>query len=180
MIGQQAKIVDKSGAEVGPGERGELLLAGDVVFAGYWRNERASRDALVDGWLYTGDIAVRDEEGYYWIVDRAKDMIISGGINVYPAEVEAVLREHPDVDEIAVVGVADEEWGESPAACVVTDNKALTLDELNDFARDRLARYKRPTRLVFVDGGLPRGMSGKVLKRDLREMLSSSTTRGGS
>ncbi|HEX5296631.1 MAG TPA: p-hydroxycinnamoyl-CoA synthetase, partial [Streptosporangiaceae bacterium] len=116
--------------------------------------------ALRDGWLHTGDVASVDSEGYFRIVDRAKDMIISGGINIYPAEIEAVLGQHPDVAELAVVGVPDQRWGEAPVACVVTGNRDLTLEQLNAFAEGSLARFKRPRALVLRDAPLPRSMSG--------------------
>jgi fatty-acyl-CoA synthase len=173
VLGQQAKVVDTEGDEVAPGVRGELTIRGDCVFPGYWRNEPATLDVLRDGWLRTGDAAVRDEDGYHWIVDRMKDMIISGGVNIYPAEVEAVLAEHPDVREVAVVGMTDPEWGEAPVAWVVTNNPEMTLEELTDFADGRLARYKRIKKLVIVDA-LPRGATGKVLKRDMRRMLEEA------
>jgi fatty-acyl-CoA synthase len=176
VLGQQANVVDPDGKVVGPGIRGELVLRGECVFPGYWRNEAASREVLRDGWLHTGDIAVRDDEGYYWIVDRAKDMIISGGINIYPAEVEAVLVQHPDVREVAVVGMPDAEWGEAPVAWAVTTNPRLTLGDLTDFGNGRLARYKMPKKLMIVTA-LPRSTSGKVLKRDLRQMLADDARR---
>jgi fatty-acyl-CoA synthase len=173
VLGQQARVVDANDDEVPPGVRGELLIRGDCVFQGYWQNGPATQEVLRGGWLHTGDVAAKDEEGYYRIVDRVKDMIISGGINIYPAEVESALLAHPDVLEVAVVGMPDPEWGEAPVAFVVTDNGGLTLEDLTKFSADRLARYKRPKRLVLVEG-FPRGSSGKVLKRSLREMLSTS------
>jgi fatty-acyl-CoA synthase len=175
MLGQQAKVVDAEGAECAPGEAGELLLGGACVMQGYWRQPEITAATLVDGWLHTGDVATVDEEGYFRIVDRQKDMIISGGINVYPAEIERALVAHPDVVEVAVVGVPDEKWGETPVACVVSANPDLTLADLVGFAADRLAPFKRPRRLVLMDQPLPRGMSGKVLKRDLRGSLSAGT-----
>jgi acyl-CoA synthetase (AMP-forming)/AMP-acid ligase II len=119
-------------------------------------------------------VATVDDEGYFRIVDRAKDMIISGGINIYPAEIEAVLSRHPDVAEIAVVGLPDEKWGEAPVACVVTGNQTLSLEQLNAFAEGSLAHFKRPRQLVLRDAPLPRGMSGKILKRELRSELQDS------
>ncbi len=171
LLGQEAKVVNASGGEADPGEPGELLLAGTTVMKEYWRNPAATAAALRDGWLHTGDVASVDADGYFRIVDRAKDMIISGGINIYPAEIEAVLSRHPDVTEVAVVGVPDERWGEAPVACVVTGNRELTLDQLNAFAEGSLARFKRPRELVLRQAPLPRSMSGKILKREIRSEL---------
>jgi fatty-acyl-CoA synthase len=171
LLGQEARVVNASGGAADPGEPGELLLAGSTVMKEYWRNPAATAETLRDGWLHTGDVASVDSEGYFRIVDRAKDMIISGGINIYPAEIEAVLGQHPDVAEIAVVGVPDEKWGEAPVACVVTGNRGLTLEQLNAFAEGSLARFKRPRQLVLRDAPLPRSMSGKILKRELRSEL---------
>jgi fatty-acyl-CoA synthase len=123
---------------------------------------------LRDGWLHTGDLAVTSERGYYKIVVRKKDMIISGGLNVYPAEVERVLSAHPAVVEVAVVGVPDERWGETPLACVVSKDPALTLEELARFSAGELADYKKPRRLRLLTE-LPRNSNGKVIKQRLRQ-----------
>jgi fatty-acyl-CoA synthase len=177
LLGQEARVVNADGGAADPGEPGELLLAGSTVMKEYWRNPEATAAALRDGWLHTGDVASVDSEGYFRIVDRAKDMIISGGINIYPAEIEAVLGQHPDVAEIAVVGVPDQTWGEAPVACVVTTgNRGLTLEQLNAFAEGSLARFKRPRALVLRDAPLPRSMSGKILKRELRSELKDTTS----
>ena len=178
LLGQEARVVNASGGAADPGEPGELLLAGSTVMKEYWRHPEATAETLREGWLHTGDVATVDEEGYFRIVDRAKDMIISGGINIYPAGIEAVLGQHPDVAEIAVVGVPDETWGEAPVACVVTGNRALTLEQLNAFAEGSLARFKRPRALVLRDAPLPRSMSGKILKRELRSELKGSELKG--
>jgi fatty-acyl-CoA synthase len=148
----------------------ELLVKGPNVFAGYWRNEQATRDAFTaDGWLRTGDVAERDAEGNYRIRGRLKDMLISGGENVYPAEVERALVEHPAVAEVAVIGVPHPRWVETPLAVVVAEPGAeVGEDELIDHCRARLAGYKKPSAVVFVDD-LPRNAAGKVLKRQLRE-----------
>jgi fatty-acyl-CoA synthase len=148
----------------GPGE-GELLVRGPNVFAGYWRNLEATEAVLADGWLRTGDVALRDEEGFYRIVGRTKDMIISGGENVYPAEIENVLHEHPAVREAAVVGVPDARWGEACVAFVVLAAEAGE-DELIEHCRARLARYKVP-KSVRVVGELPRNALDKVVKSEL-------------
>jgi fatty-acyl-CoA synthase len=148
------------------GEGGELLVRGPNVFPGYWRNPEATAAAFKDGWLATGDVVERDEEGYYRICGRLKDMYISGGENVYPAEIEEVLHEHPAVVEAAVVGVPDERWGESGVAFVVLTGDA-TEAELIEHCRERLARFKVPTAVHVVDA-LPRSGMGKVVKAELR------------
>ncbi len=151
---------------------GELVVRGPNVFAGYWRDEEATAAALVDGWLATGDVAERDEEGFYRIAGRIKDMVISGGENVYPAEIEDVLHGHPDVVEAAVVGVPDERWGEVCAAFVVLRaGAAATGDGLREHCRARLARFKVPKTFTVVDA-LPRSSMGKVLKDDLRASVT--------
>ena len=156
-----------TGAFLDGAATGELCVRGPNVFAGYWRNPEATATTVVDGWLRTGDVAERDGEGWYRIRDRVKDMFISGGENVYPAEVEAVLHDHPDVLEAAVTGVPDERWGEVGVAWVVPRRDA-TVDDgaLLDLCRDRLARYKVPRAVRFVDA-LPRSSMDKVLKDDL-------------
>jgi fatty-acyl-CoA synthase len=151
----------------GPGT-GELVVAGPNVFPGYWRNAKATNAAFADGWLLTGDIAERDEEGFYRIAGRIKDMVVSGGENVYPAEIEDVLHGHPAVLEAAVVGVPDQRWGEACAAFVVLrPGASATADELRGLCRDRLARFKVPKAFSFVES-LPRSSMGKVLKDELR------------
>lgn len=177
LLGQEARVVDVDGHDCAPGVTGELVLAGSCVFKEYWRNPEATAETIRDGWLHTGDLATVDEEGYFRIVDRSKDLIISGGINVYPAEVEAVLSEHPAVVEVAVVGVPDAEWGETPVACVVSTDPTLDLEQLNEFAAASLAKFKRPRRLELRDAPLPRGMSGKILKRELRADLVERASR---
>ena len=172
LVGQEAKVVNSAGDPAEPGEAGELLLSGACVMQGYWRDPEATESALRDGWLHTGDVATVDEDGYFRIVDRAKDMIISGGINIYPAEIEAVLARHPDIVEVAVVGLPDEEWGETPVASVVSRNAHLTLADLEEFTKDDLAKFKRLRGLDLRQEPLPRGMSGKILKREVREELA--------
>jgi fatty-acyl-CoA synthase len=146
-------------------EEDELQVRGPNVFAGYWRNPEASAQAFEDGWLRTGDVAERDEEGFYRIKGRLKDMYISGGENVYPAEVESVLHEHPSVADAAVVGVPDDRWGEIGVAFVVADG-GVSEQELIEFVRERLARFKAPKAVRFVDA-LPRSAMGKVSKEEL-------------
>jgi fatty-acyl-CoA synthase len=165
---QRCRVVADDGRELPPGEVGELTIAGPCVMRGYWRDPEATAAVLRDGWLHTGDMAVTSERGYYKIVDRKKDMIISGGLNVYPAEVERVLSAHPKVVEVAVVGVPDERWGETPLACVVSRDPALTLGELARFSAGELADYKKPRHLRLLTE-LPRNSNGKVIKQRLRE-----------
>jgi len=158
----------ESGALLEGVAEGELLVRGPNVFAGYWRDPESTAAAFADGWLVTGDVAARDDEGYYRIVGRTKDMVISGGENVYPAEIENVLHEHPAVREAAVVGVPDERWGEACLAFVVLAGEA-TEDELRDHCRSRLARYKVPKAVRFVDS-LPRNALDKVVKSELQAL----------
>jgi fatty-acyl-CoA synthase len=161
-------IWDQQGTSVPAGQPGEIVMRGPKVFKGYWRDPDASAAAFAGGWFHTGDIGVRDQDGYLFIVDRLKDMIVSGGENIAGSEVERVLYEHPSVLEAAVVGRADERWGEVPVAFVVLrPDAAATVDELVEHCHAQLARYKVPNEITFVDA-LPRNPSGKVLKRELR------------
>ena len=163
-IGSAGKPYPYVDVEVGEGN--ELLVRGPNVFPGYWRNPDATEAALAGGWLHTGDVVERDDEGYFFIKGRLKEMFISGGENVYPAEVESVLHEHPHVRDAAVVGVPDETWGEVGAAFVVLD-APVDEAELVSFCRERLARFKVPKRVHVVDE-LPRNSMGKIQKSDLR------------
>ena len=161
-------VWDDEGRSVAPGERGEIVLRGPKVFKGYWRDEAATEAAFAGGWFHTGDIGVRDDDGYLWIVDRLKDMIVSGGENIAGSEVERVLYDHEAVLEVAVVGRPDERWGEVPVAYVVLrPGAAATAEELVEHCRGQLAKFKVPKDVLFVDA-LPRNPSGKVLKRELR------------
>jgi fatty-acyl-CoA synthase len=170
------RVVDKSGRDVDPGEVGELWLRGPSITPGYWRNEAATRAAFHDGWLRTGDAATRDADGFFTLVDRWKDMFISGGENVYPAEVEAALAEMPGVLEVAVVGVADQKWGEVGSAYLVLAPRAqFAPDAVLAHCRHRLAGYKVPKEFHVVDA-LPRTASGKVRKDLLRE--AGHTSKG--
>lgn len=163
------RIVDREGNILGPGEVGELCVRGGNVTTGYWNRPEATAEAIVDGWLHTGDAAKYDEEGFYNIVDRWKDMFISGGENVYPAEVENVIYQHPAVAEVAVIGVPHLKWQEvGKAVVVVKEGQSLTEEEVIEFCQGKLARYKIPKSVIFIDA-LPRTAAGKVLKRELRE-----------
>jgi long-chain acyl-CoA synthetase len=169
LPGVDVRLVDVDGEDALAGDPGEIWVRGPNVFAGYWNDSEAT-DAVItpDGWLRTGDIAVADDDGYLFIVDRAKDLIIVSGFNVFPAEVEEVLLEHPHVAEAAVVGVEHPYSGEAVKAYVVAvPGAGVEEDELIEFAADRLARYKCPTTVTFVDQ-LPLGLVGKVLRRALR------------
>ncbi|WP_409436181.1 acyl-CoA synthetase [Mycobacterium sp. SMC-14] len=167
------RLVDLENQPVPAGTRGEICVRGPQVMAGYWRNPDATAAVIdAEGWFHTGDIGQADDDGYVWVLDRVKDMVISGGENVYPAEVEDVLYGHPAVAEVAVLGTPHEKWGEAVTAVVVLRPGAtLELDELRDHARDKLAAFKLPIRLEFVDA-LPRTQSGKVVKYQLRDVLS--------
>jgi fatty-acyl-CoA synthase len=168
----EIRVVDEDGKDVDTDEIGELWVRGPNVTPGYWERPEANRDSFTDGWLHTGDAARVDSDGYVYIVDRWKDMFISGGENVYPAEVEQVLFHHPNVVDVAVIGVPDERWGEVGMAVVVPRDPA-TFDsaELIAFCDGKLARYKIPKQVMVTDL-LPRNAAGKVLKRELRESVS--------
>ena len=164
------RIVDRAGRDVAVGEHGELQIKGPGVTPGYWQRPEATAEAFSDGWLHSGDVAVRDADGYYTIVDRWKDMYISGGENVYPAEVENVIYQLPQVAEAAVIGVADERWGEvGRAFVVVRPGQSLSAAEVIAHCQAGIARYKVPRSVVFLDK-LPRNAAGKVVKGDLRQM----------
>lgn len=163
-VGRAQSVVEV--AVDGAGE-GEILVRGAAVMAGYWRNAEATANALQDGWLRTGDVGRLDADGYLTLVDRSKDVIISGGTNIYPREVEEVLLQHPGVREVSVVGRPSEEWGEDVVAFVVAD---AAPDALDAHCLAQMARFKRPKEYVFVDA-LPKNNYGKVLKRELRAQL---------
>jgi len=168
-INVEVRIVDEDGRDVPRGEVGEIVYRGPTVMQGYFGDPAATAEAFAGGWFHSGDLVREDDDGFLYVVGRAKDMIISGGENVYPAEVERVLAEHPAVDEVAVVGVADPRWVETPLAVVVARPGAtVTEAELIEHCRTRLAGYKKPSAVVFADA-LPRNATGKVLRRELRE-----------
>ena len=165
------RVVDAQGADMPTGEVGEVLIGGDSVMAGYWRNPEATASAIRDGWLWTGDMGALDADGFLTLKDRSKDMIISGGSNIYPREVEEVLLHAPGVAEVAVVGAHDAEWGEVVVAFVVpAEGAALDVAQLDAYCLEHIARFKRPKRYVLVDS-LPKNNYGKVLKTELRERL---------
>lgn len=171
LLHTEVKIVDKKGNKVNPGEVGEILIKGPNITPGYWNNEEATKNSFIDGWLITGDAAQMDEEGFIYIVDRQKDMYISGGENVYPAEVENVLYQLPQIAEAAIIGIPDEKWGESGMAfIVVKNNENLSETKIIDHCLKNLAKFKIPKSIEFIDA-LPRNGTGKVLKRTLKENL---------
>lgn len=175
--GIEIRIVDEAGQNVAQGEVGEIIMRGASIMKGYWNKPDATAEAVKDGWFYTGDAGFLDAEGYVFIYDRVKDMIVSGGENVYPAEVENALFAHPDIADVAVIGVPDEKWGEAVKACVVmAEGKRLAEDEIIAFARERIAGYKLPKSVDFVTA-LPRNPSGKILRRELREPYWEGHTR---
>jgi acyl-CoA synthetase (AMP-forming)/AMP-acid ligase II len=165
-------IADDDGNEVATGELGEVLMRGPNVVKGYWNKPEATAETFRDGWLHSGDIGRVDEEGFLYIVDRAKDMVIRGGENIYSVEIETVLYEHPAVSEAAVVGIPHQVLGEEVAAVVKRVRGAeVTEQELRDHISNRLAAYKVPVRIEITDEELPRNPAGKILKRELRDKL---------
>jgi acyl-CoA synthetase (AMP-forming)/AMP-acid ligase II len=164
------RVVDENDNDVSPGEPGELLVKAAHNMKCYWNNPKATAETIRDGWLHTGDIALRDEDGFITIHDRVKDMIISGGENVYPAELENVILKHPGVADVAVIGQPSERWVESPFAVVVRKDETLTEADLLQFCDGKMARFKQPKGTVFVDE-IPRNPTGKPLKRVLREQF---------
>ena len=165
--GVEMKVVDDDGNEVDQGEVGEILIKGHNVMKGYWDREEATQESIKDGWFYTGDMAKIDDEGYFFIVDRKKELIIRGGYNVYPREVEEVLYEHPSVLEAAVIGVEDENMGEEVGAAVVLkDGEDVSEEDIKGYVKEEVANYKYPRKVWFVDE-LPKGPTGKILKREI-------------
>jgi long-chain acyl-CoA synthetase len=168
LPGTDVRIVDDEGRDVPTGEAGELIVKGPQVMAGYWQRPDETARAIRDGWLYTGDVAQMDDEGYVFIVDRKKDMILVSGFNVYPNEVESVIATHPGVQDCAVVGVPDEDTGEWVVAYVIRKDRGVTVDMIRDHCRQSLTGYKVPKLVIFRDE-LPKSPVGKVLRKDLRE-----------
>jgi fatty-acyl-CoA synthase len=167
-ISLRARIVDAGGQDVADGERGELCLCGPSVTPGYWNQPQLTADAFVDGWFKTGDTAMRDQDGFYFLIDRKKDMFISGGENVYPAEIEAAVAELDAVAEVAVIGVPDERWGEvGRAYIIVASDRTLNSEAVLSHCRARLAGFKIPATVVFTDR-IPRTASGKIQKHLLQ------------
>jgi long-chain acyl-CoA synthetase len=174
----EVRVVDDDHHELPVGEIGEVVVRGDVVMGGYLNDAAATAEALRGGWLHTGDVGSFDEEGYLTLRDRSKDLIISGGMNIYPREVEEALLLHPDVQAVAVVGRPDPEWGESVVAFVVAveGRSVPQTNDLDQMCLDRIARYKRPKEYRFVKD-LPINNYGKVLKRELRDQFRAEEGR---
>ncbi|MDP2824811.1 MAG: AMP-binding protein [Sulfuritalea sp.] len=173
FTGIQVRVADAADQPLPAGEIGEILVRGDTVMAGYWNNPDASAETLRNGWLHTGDVGSMDEDGFLTLKDRSKDVIISGGSNIYPREVEEVLLRHPSVSEVSVVGQADPEWGEIVVAFIVPRGPAPDSADLDALCLDNIARFKRPRRYMVVDS-LPKNSTGKVLKTRLRELLAGT------
>ena len=177
VTGVRVSVVDEQDRELSAGETGEIVVRGDLVMKGYWNDAEATAETLRSGWLHTGDLGNLDSDGYLYITDRKKDMIISGGANVYPREVEEVIATHPAVTDVAVIGVPDEKWGETVKALVVLNENAKATDQdVMDFCRRNMASYKKPTTVEFLPA-LPKNAYGKILKRDLRERYWSGRKR---
>lgn len=167
----EVRLVDEAGAPVSDGGEGEICVRGDVVMRGYWNDPKADAKALKGGWLHTGDIG-RFEEGYLYLLSRMNDVIISGGSNIYPREVEDVLMLHPSVREVCVFGESDVKWGESVVAAVVASTP-ISAEELQEFCRQHIASFKKPKRIAFVDE-LPKNAYGKTVRRDIKTSLGRS------
>ncbi|MBN2124381.1 MAG: long-chain-fatty-acid--CoA ligase [Deltaproteobacteria bacterium] len=169
VLDYEARILDKKGRELGPGEVGEIVVRGEAMTVGYWNLPTETAETIRDGWLYTGDYGKMDEDGYIYVVDRKNDMIISGGKNIYPREIEEVLYRYPAVSEAAVIGVPDEYWGESVKALVVLKSgEGATEEEVIRFCKENMASYKKPRSVEFREE-LPKSSTGKILKRVIRE-----------
>ena len=167
--GVSVKVVDDEGNQVPVGERGELIYKGHNVTKGYYKKPEANAKTIKNGWLHSGDVAIKDEDGYYFIVDRTKDMIIRGGLNVYPREVEETMMKHPEVSLVAVIGIPDDKMGEEIKAYVVlNDNATITVGELREWTKGNLAAYKYPRQIEILDS-LPMSATGKILKKELRK-----------
>ena len=173
-VGAEVRIIDDAGNELPAGETGEIIIKSRSVIAGYWKNPEETRNVIKDGWFHTGDLGYLDDERYLFVVDRKKDMVVSGGVNIYSKEIESVLYRHPAVLEAAVIGLKDDEWGEIVTAVISTrSGREVTEQELIDFCKASLAGYKKPRKVFFLDE-LPKNPSGKILKRVLRENLADS------
>ncbi|MGN6556774.1 MAG: long-chain-fatty-acid--CoA ligase [Solirubrobacterales bacterium] len=174
----EMKVVDENDEEVAQGEVGEVVIRGHNIMKGYWQRPDATAEAMRGGWFHTGDMAKVDEDGYFFIVDRKKDLIIRGGYNVYPREVEEVLYEHPKIREAAVVGIPHDEWGEEIGAAVVLhEGEEMAPEEVSEYVKERIAAYKYPRLVWFIDD-LPKGPTGKILKREIEAPAASEAGTG--
>jgi long-chain acyl-CoA synthetase len=173
LEGVEMKVVDEDDNEVEQGEVGEIVIRGHNIMKGYWQRPDATEEAMRGGWFHSGDMARTDEDGYFYIVDRKKDLIIRGGYNVYPREVEEVLYEHPKIREAAVIGVPHDEWGEEIGAAVVLhEGEEMAPEEVSQYVKERIAAYKYPRIVWFLDD-LPKGPTGKILKREIESPAAS-------
>jgi long-chain acyl-CoA synthetase len=171
LPGVEVKIFDLEDRELPPGEPGEIVVKGPNVMLGYYKRPAETAETLRGGWLHTGDVGYRDEDGYLFITDRIKDMIIKGGYNIYPSEIEACLEAHPGVGEVSVIGITDEKYGEEIAAFVVkAPGQEPAEEEIIEFAKSKMTPYKAPSQVKFIEG-LPKSLVGKVLKKELRKMM---------
>jgi acyl-CoA synthetase (AMP-forming)/AMP-acid ligase II len=171
------RILDENSVAVPAGTAGEICVRGDLVMKGYYHDQEQTETTIVDGWLHTGDIGHLDDEGYLHVTDRRKDMIISGGFNIYPSEIEQVIWSHPAVMDCAVIGTPDDDWGEAVAAVVeLNPGMAVSAEELRKLCHDRLGGIRTPKRIEIVQA-LPRSASGKVLKREVRRPYWSGLDR---
>ena len=166
----QCKIVDEQGVEVKQGEVGELCVKGPGVMTCYYHNEKATAETLKDGWLYTGDMAMQDEDGFYFLVDRKKDVIVSGGENIYPVQIEDFMRRHDKIKDVAVIGLPDRRLGEKTAAIIEVKDGMSCTEEIEEFCME-LPRYKRPKEIIFSE--IPRNATGKIEKPKLRKMYGA-------
>ncbi|MFW5931017.1 MAG: AMP-binding protein, partial [Desulfosalsimonas sp.] len=170
MKGTLMKAVDDEGRELPPNQEGEIIISGPMLMKGYWNRPEETEKVLKDGWLYTGDVGYQDEEGYFFITERKKDLIIKAGENIAPREVEEVIYSHPKVSEAAVVGVSDEVYGEDIKAFVVLlPEQSATEEEIIEYCREKLKKFKSPREVVFMDA-LPKSLVGKILRKELRKM----------
>jgi acyl-CoA synthetase (AMP-forming)/AMP-acid ligase II len=173
LAGVEIRIVNEDGDDVATGETGEIIASGPQLMKGYWKQDDVTAETIKNGWLFTGDLGYRDDEGYIFLSGRAKDFIKRAGEMISPEEVEQTLMSHPSVDEAAIIGVPDDDWGERVRAIVVLKSGvAATEEELIEYTRQRLASFKRPESIIFSEEPLPRNPLGKVLKRDLKQSYS--------
>jgi len=176
ILNVKNKVVNELGEDAAVGEVGELIVHGPNVMKGYYKMPEETAATIRNGWLYTGDLARMDEEGYFYIVDRKKDLIIVGGYNVYPREVEEALYNHPDVVEVAVLGVPDLNQGEAVKCYVVSKNANLTVEQLREYCKEHLAKYKIPSTFDFLEE-LPKNTTGKILRRALHTQVQQKVSR---